>query len=64
MIPEEIYGVGGLLGLEDKDIQELLLENSNPDSKDYIDLQLSPANTYKNSGPGELYGTLSIKDFK
>lgn len=63
MISEEIFGVGDLLGLEHKDIQDLILDNSNPDSKGNIDVPLSPVNTYKNSGPGELYGTISINDF-
>ena len=58
MIPEKVYEIGAMLGLEYKDITDILSSRSTYDKTDesYI-----PANIYKD---GIYYGTISIKDFK
>ena len=58
MIPEKVYEMGAILGLEESDIKDLVPDAS---ASDIQDTPLSPANVYKD---GSYYGTISIKDFK
>jgi hypothetical protein len=58
MIPEEIYELGNMVGLDRKDIKNLLTDTSRNTK-----VPFSPIETYKNGGPGDLYGTISINDF-
>ena len=53
MIPEEIYELGDILGLEHKEIKDFILDKSN------LDVTFSPLDNYKVG----LYGTISINDF-
>jgi len=54
MIPEELYKLGDMLGLEHRDIQNFIIDPSGN-----TELPFSPADSYKFG----LYGTLSINDF-
>ena len=59
MIPHKIYEIGAMLGLEYKDIRDLVLDIS--DEPDKLEVSMSPTDTYK----GVLrYGAVSIKDFQ
>lgn len=54
MIPEELYKLGDMLGLEQKDIQNFIKDTSGN-----REVPFSPADSYKFG----LYGTVSINDF-
>lgn len=60
MIPEEIYKIGDLLGLENKDIQGLVIDKSSPDVTGDVEVPFSPVNSYKFG----LYSTVSLNDFQ
>jgi len=63
MISEnKLYELGSILGLKNKDVIDILRENSTrneKESQDSIVFQ-APLDTYI---PGTLYGTVSINDF-
>ena len=54
MIPEEIFELGDILGLEHNEIKDFILDTTNN-----IDVPFSPVDSYKYG----LYGTVSINDF-
>jgi len=60
MIPENIYEIGDILGLEYRDIQDLISDKSSLDSTDNLEIPSSPVDSYKEI---TLYGTVSINDF-
>ena len=61
MIPEEIFSIGNMLGLEHKDLQYLIPERSNQDTTNNVEVPFSPVASYKVDGT--YYGTISINDF-
>ena len=58
MISEKVYEIGAMLGLECKDINDILSSRSTFYKTDET---CTPANIYKDV---IYYGTVSIKDFK
>ena len=61
MIPHKIYEIGAMLGLEYKDVRDLVSDTSISDKPDKLEVSMSPTDTYK----GVLrYGAVSIKDFQ
>jgi len=60
MIPENIYEAGGILGLEYREIQDLISDKSSLDPADNLEVPFSPVDSYK---VGTMYGTVSINDF-
>jgi hypothetical protein len=58
---ERIYTIGNMLGLEYKDLQNLIPEKTSSDLTSKIDLPYSPLDAYKMEGG--FYGTISINDF-
>jgi len=61
MIPEEIFNIGNMLGLEHKDLQNLIPEKSSPDTRNNVEVSFSPLESYKVDGA--YYGTISINHF-
>ncbi|UCD13184.1 MAG: hypothetical protein JSW60_06390 [Thermoplasmatales archaeon] len=59
MIPNKIYKIGAMLGLENKDIRDLVTDIS--DEPDKLEVSPSPIDTYKEPC---MYGTVSLKDFQ
>ena len=58
MIPNKIFEIGSMLGLKQKDVQNLIVKKQT--TKPTVKLS-SPIEVYKSSG-GD-YGTISINDF-
>jgi hypothetical protein len=54
MIPEEIYELGNMLGLERDEIKDFMLDTTGK-----IEVPISPNDSYKFGQ----YGTVSINDF-
>jgi len=61
MISDKIYEIGGMLGLQDRDIRDLVAKASISDGPDKLETS-SPTDTYKDDGIW--YGTISINDFR
>lgn len=61
MILDKISEIGELLGLEHRDIQNLLSERPIVNITNKTVTPCSPMNTYKQDGTW--YGTMSINDF-
>ena len=61
MIPEEIFIVGDMLGLEHKDLQDLIPEKSSQIKPNNMNAPSFPLDNYKVEGG--YYGTISINDF-
>ena len=61
MISKNIFEIGDMLGLEHKDIQNLLSDSSIENITNKYATPCSPMDTYKNDGTW--YGTISINDF-
>ena len=63
MIPEnKLYELGSRLGLKNKDVMEIIRENSTRKEKEILESMVFPVpmDTYS---PTSLYGTVSINDF-
>ncbi|UCD13777.1 MAG: hypothetical protein JSW60_09520 [Thermoplasmatales archaeon] len=56
MIPNKIYEIAAMLGLEYKDFKDLVSDKPNK-----LEFSISPTDTYKD---GIKYGTVSLKDFQ
>ena len=61
MFSDKIFELGAMLGLETKDIKNLVLDKTIRDTRSELEELSSPADIYPK---GELYGTISINDFK
>jgi len=61
MIPHKIYRMGAMLGLQNRDIRDLVAKASISDGPNKLETS-SPTDTYKDDGIW--YGTISINDFK
>ena len=60
MIPDKVYEIGGMLGLEHKDLRDLVISSSVSDKTNISETPPSPVDVYPK---GELYGTVSKNDF-
>jgi len=61
MIPDKIFEIGAMLGLQREDIQNIVSDKLITDAVDDLEAPSSPVDTYPK---GTDYGTVSIKDFQ